>query len=466
MSVPDLRTEYRTLDLGDSRRNIRAIQIIGMMQARPAASLPSLFADPSQLEGAYRLTNNEHVNYGDLLAPHARETWGRASAGGLTLILHDTTGFEFPGEVLRDGLAEVGTRQGFFGHFAVAVPEGRSPVVHGVVAMHPYVIKDHGWWWTPDGKQFDELIVGSQRWSWAVKQLRKAAPPDLRCIHVMDREGDDYVLFSQIADLGDDFVIRSLHDRTDENRVSLTQAASAADFLLCREVFVGRRSSHGRKPKAIEIHPDRESRTAKLSCRGATLQIKQPRHAVPIGKPTMSINVVEVVEIMPPDGTVPVYWRLITTLPVGTLEEVARVVDIYRKRWLIEVFFKALKTGTDYEKRQATSLKSLLNMLALSIPNAWRILSLRALSRDDPTLPATEVVDALELHVLRQHVPAKMVPTEPTIRQVLLAVARLGGHLPSNGDPGWQTIGRGWEKLMTEVDGWRAALAWAQKDFK
>ncbi len=39
----------------------------------------------------------------------------------------------------------------------------------------------------------------------------------------------------------------------------------------------------------------------------------------------------------------------------------------------------------------------------------------------------------------------------------MLAIAGLGGHLKSNGDPGWQVLGRGYEKLLAYEMGWLAA---------
>jgi hypothetical protein len=38
----------------------------------------------------------------------------------------------------------------------------------------------------------------------------------------------------------------------------------------------------------------------------------------------------------------------------------------------------------------------------------------------------------------------------------MLAVAALGGHLKSNGDPGWLVLGRGMHDLLLLELGWRA----------
>jgi hypothetical protein len=47
-------------------------------------------------------------------------------------------------------------------------------------------------------------------------------------------------------------------------------------------------------------------------------------------------------------------------------------------------------------------------------------------------------------------------PKQPLIRDAMLAVAGLGGHLLSNGDPGWLVLGRGMHDLLLLELGWRA----------
>jgi hypothetical protein len=44
-----------------------------------------------------------------------------------------------------------------------------------------------------------------------------------------------------------------------------------------------------------------------------------------------------------------------------------------------------------------------------------------------------------------------------TVAQCLAAIAKLGGHLPRNGSPGWQTLQAGWANLQQRVLG--ASLA-------
>jgi hypothetical protein len=49
-------------------------------------------------------------------------------------------------------------------------------------------------------------------------------------------------------------------------------------------------------------------------------------------------------------------------------------------------------------------------------------------------------------------------PADATVRQAMLAVARLGGHIKNNGEPGWAVLGRGFHKLLAREEGWIAAM--------
>jgi len=159
------------------------------------------------------------------------------------------------------------------------------------------------------------------------------------------------------------------------------------------------------------------------------------------------MNVVHVHEFNTPEGEEAIEWTLLSSLPVDTEEQVQFIIDCYRRRWLIEEYFKSIKTGCAFEKRQLESAHALLNALGLFIPIAWRLLALRTLARETPDRPASEVVSAQQLQILRVRGKVKLSPT-PTAREAMLAVAAEGGHIKNNGDPGWLVLGRGYEKLL------------------
>ena len=78
------------------------------------------------------------------------------------------------------------------------------------------------------------------------------------------------------------------------------------------------------------------------------------------------------------------------------------------------------------------------------------------MSRDSAEAPASEALSSTQLEVLVAISKGKL-PTLPTMRQALLAVAGLGGHIKNNGEPGWLVLGRGFQYLLVLVEGWKAA---------
>ena len=121
--------------------------------------------------------------------------------------------------------------------------------------------------------------------------------------------------------------------------------------------------------------------------------------------------------------------------------------------WAIEEFFKALKTGCAYEKRQLETFHALRNALALFAPLAWQLLLLRTEAQHRPRTPASVVLGEDHIAVLRA-AGRRPLPPQPSTSDVLLAIAALGGHLRRNGEPGWLVLGRGLEKLEVLTAGW------------
>jgi hypothetical protein len=107
------------------------------------------------------------------------------------------------------------------------------------------------------------------------------------------------------------------------------------------------------------------------------------------------------------------------------------------------------------------TLEGLLNVLATFLPVAWRMLRMRTQAKVDPGADPTTVLPAEMIEVLRIFTRIKL-PSAPTARDVHLAVAALGGHLKNNGDPGWLTLRRGYDKLRTLTEGWaaRKSIVW------
>lgn len=465
MRIVDPATEFATVAMGDARLDRRLQSCAVALAAGPERSFPEVFPGKADLEGFYRLMANPVTDAEDLLAPHRQQSWARWSAcdAAVALVLHDTTELAWAGASPREGLPWDGKKSVMQAHVSLLVGADEAPVVHGVVGFTTFTVADKLWQQTQPGRTFRPLAVGSDRWKDAVLEAHRQAPEGVRLLHVMDREADDYPLWCTILDQGGDFVIRSAQDRRVQGDASaLSGVLSQSPFLVSREVWLSRRTG-GRPPKTRKTHPDRNHRAARLSVRFGPVEILRPDARGELHRATIELFVVEVVEVEPPDNVEPVRWRLLTTLPVLNPAAALQVVDIYRRRWLIEEFNKALKTGCALEERQAASVWTLCNTTALLLPFAVRLLQLRAATRHEPDTPADGLLDEVELLALKELAPKQRLADSPTRQQVLLAIAAIGGHIRSNGAPGWRVIGRGMRRLLMHAEGWRAALGWMKR---
>jgi len=454
MKLEDMASEYRGASLGDARRGKRLERIALELARNPGLSFPEAMGSEGQLEGLYRFLNNDEVTFEAVHAPHAEQTRLRCQAHDRVLVLHDTTVLKFNGD--REGLGRIhddGGARGFRLHISLAVTAARTPL--GVLRAETWArtappLSDLNRRHLRKNPQRESL-----RWGRAARACEQMPGQAARTIHVMDREGDNYDLLSELSAAQTRFVIRLSHNRAlVGDRDKLREVAGRAPTLFRREVHVGPRAA-GRLKK--DHHPARQAREATLQVSATTVQLSRSSNFVPGSPPSLKVNVVTVLERDCPKGEQPITWYLVTNEPINTAEHVAAVVDAYRARWVIEEFFKALKTGCQIERRQMESYEALRIALALFLPIAVRLLALRDAARTEPEQPCSALTPT-QLQLLRT-CGRKLLSATPTNRDVYSALAALGGHIRSNGEPGWIVLGRAYEKLLVLEQGWLAAHA-------
>lgn len=466
MNIPDIAAEFTGAELGDSRRTRRLEQLACRFADGPDRSVPKATLSDAELEGCYRFLNNEHVEPEAILVPHQRRTVERASRHAEVLVVHDTTALRFGDGETREGLgpllAKNGTR-GFYAHtaMAVALSNVRDPL--GVLGVYSYARSSE-----PVSSKSTKRITDPNneyhRFAYLIDESERLLGACTQAIHVIDREADTYELFARMVACKQRFVIRLSDDRSTPERVEATRTykklsdvVRTLEGLAEREVPLSPRKGH-KLLKTRKIHPTRDGRLAKLSFRATAIEIKRPDPLPKELPKTLSLNLVHVLELEPPDGQPPVEWTLLTTEPIATVDEVLRVVDIYRARWTIEELFKALKTGCAFEQRQFRSYDALRRLLAVMLPVAWRLLRIRAAARISPDESGADLLTPVQLAVLRATSRRVALPSAPTAGEILRAIAGLGGHLKRNGQPGWITLGRGFDTLLAYEVGYRAAL--------
>lgn len=451
--IPALSKELAEADLGDVRLNKRLTNLGERLAEHHGESFPKAL-DDAELEAAYRFFGNNRVAAEAILGPHFRQSARRAGELPQVLVIHDTTDFEFGGRTKRKGLGHLirPAAQGFFGHFSLAVTADGSRTPLGLLALETiFRLKrriGHGNW-SPD-----KSLGESARWVRGLEASEAQLQERVQSIHVTDREGDQYALLDALLAGNRRFVIRSFQDRrlAGEDEARLRTVASAARETLRREVPLSPRPKI-KGPKG-DRHPARRQRIARLSFAATTVNLRCSPAACRPESPSMRVNVIHVFERKPPPREPPVEWFLLTNLPIDSDDAIAFAVDCYRARWTIEEYFKALKTGCLFERRQLESAHSLVNALAIFAPVAWRLLLLRHLARSRQKAPVTDALTPHQLDVLRA-VAKKPLPRRPSARDAMLAVAALGGHIKNNGDPGWLVLGRGLHDLLLLELGWR-----------
>jgi hypothetical protein len=452
--------ELSKTNLGDKRLNDRLRKVAESFSRRPSDSFPEISNSVAELEATYRFLGNSKVTPEKILAPHIEATVSRACSKERIVIAHDTTEFTFGGKSRKEELGWTKQKnQGFFGHFAFCLSRTTFAQPLGVLGIETLFRKG-----SPREKKRGTTEIKtdpnreSLRWGSLAEKTENLFPAGVKPIHVMDREADDFELFSDLCRQNIRFVIRIRHDRRNCKISGKKDTAKLFDLLdeknitYEREVLLGNREL-GPAPKRYK---PRAPRTAKLQISALRVEIPGPVSSINTPHEKLTLNCVHVTEVDTQKDLEPVDWKLITNEPITTKKEVLNIIDDYRSRWMIEEYFKALKTGCSYEKRQLESKESLLNALAVFVPIAWQLLLLRSLNQVEPNTPAKCALTKSQIEVL-QAVSKKNLSESPTSQEALLAIAALGGHIPNNGAPGWIVLARGMETLLTMEIAWNAA---------
>ena len=444
--------QWGQAQLGDTRRNARAIQMGADMAGQPGGSLPEQMGSWGDLKAAYRLLAQTDVTHTALSQPHWTSTQieARLFDSSVVLFVQDLSELDYTTHVKTENLGHIGDGggRGLMIHSCLAiVPTAGNPEILGVAAQQV--------WTRNDIKRGQETRTERSRrrtefdvWAEVVETIGEA--PDTTIapmwVSVGDRGSDIFSYVRRSRAKNWHCLLRVCQDRviqtTDGSKQRLKSLARSMPAMSHKKILLRGRSGQPKRHvelklawQQVQIHPP---------SRGPERQQKPIEGwCIRCWQANASSNQLE--------------WILFTTVPVTDLESVRLVVDWYSCRWVIEEYHKCLKSGCELEKRQLTTadgLKRLLGFLALV---AVRLLQLRHLSRYHPRRLASTVVPTQMLKVLvaRLGLP----DTELTMLEFWRAVASLGGFIGrhSDGEPGWQTLWRGWQRLQDIC--WGAAIA-------
>ena len=270
-------------------------------------------------------------------------------------------------------------------------------------------------------------------------------------VHVLDRGADNFEVYRHCLEQEADWVVRV----TQKQRNILTPD----DERMPLAAYLDTLPLSGTYELLLRARPGQAARTAKLQVRHGALLVPAPAHQSPyvnrIHPGPIEMHVVEVREVNPPAGVKPIEWILLTSLVVEGFEDAWVVIGYYEKRWLIEEWHKALKTGCRVTERQLKAKHRLEAMVGLLSVVSVRLLQLKSAARVEPDRPARRMIPPRWIALLQAARKNVKHTKSLTVGEFYHELAKLGGFIgrKSDGEPGWITIWRGWQKLHLMVRG-------------
>ena len=117
---------------------------------------------------------------------------------------------------------------------------------------------------------------------------------------------------------------------------------------------------------------------------------------------SVELRFVEVVERHPPKGAKPIHWLLLTTHAVDNLADAWQIVAWYKLRWIIEQFFRSMKSqGLQIEDSQLETAEGLIKLVAIAARAACIVIQLVQARNGGEELPAEFVFSAEEIDMLK-----------------------------------------------------------------
>lgn len=440
--------EFGAAQLGDARLTQRLVALARRLAQAPQCSFPQSL-DGAGLKAGYRFFDNPKVDTHGVLSPHIGQTLGRMQQVPVVLAVHDTTEFNLNHLPATDGLG-YGTGnnlRGFMMHGMLAVtPEG-LPL--GVLGMKTWTRPPEERGKKHSRKQRAIRDKESVKWLEGLEHVSalKAHCPDTHIVGVCDREGDVYDVFVAERPAGVDWLVRASWNRSVAHPEKyLWETLAAAPVLGQTELQI---------PGAGRTIV----RTARLTVRCVPVLLRPPANRRRKGVPDIEAFVIHALEEEPPEGLEPLEWMLLTSVPTRTHEEALERLTWYARRWTIETWHRVLKSGCRVEARQFGNYDRFVRATALFAVIAWRILYATLLARLDGDLPCEVLLQPLEWRALycRVHGTTKLPTESPSLAQVVLWIARLGGYLARKHDrpPGPTVIWRGFLALQEITEMYR-----------
>jgi hypothetical protein len=379
------------------------------------------------------------------MAAHAAASTAARVAGRDVVVLQDTSELVLGGRRARaNGYGPVGKGGALGGlllHAVLAVETGSGALLGLVDAQ----VRNRKGKKVKPRRSRTTANKESQRWVDGTARAAEVCAAANSVTGVSDRESDIYEHFATRAS-NMDLVVRAC-----QNRHIKTDGEDQEGALLFS--FIDSLPEQGRFTQQIPAAPGRKARVATFVVRFSPVVLCRPQNGAARDLPeTVALMLVDVRETPNPKVGTPIHWRLLTTHRVESLGEARRIINLYRLRWLIEEFFRTLKTaGFNIEDADIGEPRAMTNFVAAATIAAVTVMQL-VQARDGTTgqslADAFDPADQPILEAVSAELAGKTAPQQNPHPKGSLAFAawvigRLGGWTGYYGKPGPRVMRRG-----------------------
>lgn len=430
----------------DRRLKGRLSQVLSQLSREPERSVPGACKQWGDVLGAYRFFDNDRVEVADILSGHKAATLARMADQQVILVAQDTSFLNFEQLQAKEdfGTVKKTVRDEHLLHVNVAFTGQRVNL--GVLSAQLWQRRGEGI--AKTRRQRPTRDKESQRWldGYAVACEVQEKYPQKLVISVADREGDIHEWY-ELAEHTEQvscasYIVRAKQERRieieDDEYGYLWEWMAAQPVLGSYEIEVSAKGGQSARRARVRVRAGEVTLSGRLG--GAMRPV--------------TLHAVFATEENAPEGIAPIRWMLLTNIPADGLENARAIIEWYRCRWEIEIFFRVIKNACRIEALRLQTAPRLYNAIAVYLIIAWRLHMLTMLARERPDIACSEVLSAQEwqtIYIMHKRKPPPKKP--PSLREATRMLASLGGFLGRKGDgePGTKTIWIGYTNLLAYI---------------
>jgi hypothetical protein len=446
---------------GDARLQKRAIKMTRELFSKSIHSIRQISSDYASQRGWYRFLGNKKTTEQSIIKEITKQCF-LSVKGRVVLSIQDTSEINLYNHKNRIQIDDsIGTTTssdfglGFFVHpsFVVDAQCGFPIGFSDIKVWNRSNEKT-----TKYDRKYKKLPIEqkeSYKWIESSIKSKESLAEATTVIIVQDREGDIYDQFAIVPDTKTHLLIRSKSDRMLAEGIKLSDKLAACEVAGTYSI-----NMPGDKRKK------QTKRTAILEVRFCPIKLKRPGSASKNLKSEIELYSVEAKEINAESDQI-INWKILTTLPVTTIEEALCILEWYSWRWIIEEIFKILKEeGYNIEASELESARSIKKLSLLMLATITKLLQMRYCY----SIPEGETLESImcfteeQQECLEHQCAALEGKTEKlknpypinSLARATWVIARLGGWkgYKSERSPGITTLWMGLRRFYDIYEGW------------